>query len=360
MKHIYIWGTGKIAKEVMEECSTLNLYQIVGAIDNNKELAGETFYGIPVCTPEILLSGQADTVVVLTDALEAIEQQIRHNYSHLNLTIENKNYFYKEAMLKRYDESQDPEIQETIAYIKQNGLDVFNHSFTKGYKELKHDIAFDSKLNLYVVNHNGKKLYFPNIFKSEASVNHYYNSILLEQDEASPHRYLSDRFSVKKGDVVVDVGTAEGNFALEVIDLVSKIYLVEADDAWIYALQHTFANYSDKVEIVKGYVSSYCDGNTITLDSIIDSPVNFIKLDVEGNEWDALHGAQKLIEMSKDLKLAVCAYHGDFDQELIEGYMHRHDIESFHSSGFMWFPTMLRQTYVSTRLNRGIVFGTKG
>lgn len=42
----------------------------------------------------------------------------------------------------------------------------------------------------------------------------YYRYILLEQDEKSPHRYLTSEFDVSEGDVVVDVGVAEGNFLI--------------------------------------------------------------------------------------------------------------------------------------------------
>lgn len=39
----------------------------------------------------------------------------------------------------------------------------------------------------------------------------------------------------------------------------------------------TFREYEDKVQIVKGYVSSVEEGPFVTLDSIISEPVNFIK-----------------------------------------------------------------------------------
>ena len=214
---------------------------------------------------------------------------------------------------------------------------------------------FDEQHKLYYVYHQGHKLYISRSYKTRESVRDYYRSILLEQDKRSPHRYMNENFNVNTGDVVVDIGVAEGNFSLEIIQRVSKIYMIEADDNWIEALKLTFAPFENKVIIIKGFMSSYNEGKLITLDSVIHEPVNFIKMDIEGNEWDGLRGAVKVLQISGDVKMAICAYHSDFDQELIENFLSKHNFEFEHSSGYMWFPTKLRQTYVSTSLNRGII-----
>lgn len=39
--------------------------------------------------------------------------------------------------------------------------------------------------------------------------------------------YLDEDFQVEEGDVVLDVGVAEGNFSMEIIERASKIYLFE-------------------------------------------------------------------------------------------------------------------------------------
>lgn len=59
-------------------------------------------------------------------------------------------------------------------------------------------------------------------FKNEKEVAAYYKSVLMEQDEDSPHKYLTKDFNVENSDVVVDVGVAEGNFSLDIIDRVKK------------------------------------------------------------------------------------------------------------------------------------------
>lgn len=359
MEKIMLWGTGKIASEVLFDCSTLNLYDIIGVIDNDSSKWNTIFFELSVYSPDILKENKGVKVVVLCDAYKEIRDQIEREYKEYDICVENKNYFYKESLIRRYADSTDAEIIEVIANIKKNGLDVFNYPFADNY-EKEADIQIDEEAGLYFLVHKGKKMYFPTTFKSKESVNKYYNSILLEQDAKSPHRYLSEDFNVKEGDVVVDVGVAEGNFAIEVVDKVSKLYLIEADDNWIKALEYTFKDYTDKVVIIKGFVSSYCDGNTITLDSVIHTRVDFIKMDIEGNEWDALQGAEKIIQDSSDIKFAICSYHRNFDQELIESFMDKNNISHWTSKGYMWFPMKKQQTYVSIKLNRAIVFGIKG
>ena len=127
----------------------------------------------------------------------------------------------------------------------------------------------------------------------------------------------------------------------------------------IEALKVTFHDYLDKVVFIEKFISSYDDGNIAALDSLIEDSVNFIKMDIEGNEWDALQGAKKIIERSVDLKCAICCYHSDFDQILIEDFMDKNHLYHVITPGFMWFPYTVRQNYVSTRLNRAIVRGYK-
>lgn len=360
MQKVFLWGTGNIAKQVMEECMTLNNYEILGFIDNNAENCGNLFYEKMIYQPDILCKVCPEKIVILTNSYSDIYNQILRDYPEYTGRVENKNFFYMQSILCRYANNVDEEIQSVINYIRENGLDVFNYSFSKKYADMKVHIIWDEENKLFYTIHNNRRMYFSKKYQKREDAENYYRSILLEQDEQSPHKYFSDSFHINEGDIVVDVGAAEGNFSLEIIDKVKKIYLVEADEDWIEALKLTFADYlGNKVEIIQGFVSSYNESPFITLDSIIKEQVNFIKMDIEGNEWDGLRGSKELIRRSKNLKLAICAYHGDFDQTLIESFFEEMNIEHDTSKGYMWFPTRLRQTYVSTSLNRAIIRGYK-
>lgn len=246
-----------------------------------------------------------------------------------------------------------------MEYLRENDLQVFNYDFVSKYREMDFDIRFDEVCGMHFVWHEGKRLYFAKSLKEKEEAADYYRGILMEQDQESPHKYLGEGFDVNEGDVVVDVGAAEGNFSLQVIDRVSRLYIIESDERWVEALEETFKNYKGKVVILEKFITSLNSGKYATLDSLIKEPVNFIKMDIEGNEWDALLGAGKLIAQSKDLRCAVCAYHGDFDEILIRDVFAKYEMETSTTPGYMWYPDTNRQTYVSTRLCRGIVRGRK-
>ena len=359
MWKIFLWGTGQVAERLWMQCKTLDQYELLGFIDNATKKQGRIFKGLPVYSPEVLDECEPDKIVILTADYEGVYQQIVEIHPEMKDKIVNQYFFYQQSILKRYEETKDPEKIIIIDYIKNNGLNVFNYEFTEKYKKLSVEVYFDHQNAMFYVLHCGKRLYFSREFQSKKRVIDYYRQILMEQDICSPHRYITNDFDVNEGDVVIDAGAAEGNFALEVIERVSRMYIVETDENWIEALRQTFKDYLDKVVFVQKFITSYDEGIFATLDTLIQEPVNFIKMDIEGNEWDALQGARNIIENSHNLKCAVCSYHSDFDQILIEDFLSKNHMEHFASHGFIWFPWALRQNYVSTRLNRAIIRGIK-
>lgn len=354
-----IWGTGIFAEEVINQCDVFDLYDVVGFIDNNREKRGQTFYGKKIFLPDVLRKVIPDRIVILTFRHEEIKEQIQREFPEVSAIVEGMYFFYKQSLITRYRNSRDPEIVRILERLKKTDLHVFNYDFAEKYKDMNFNIEFDEICGMYFVYHGGKRLYFAKSLENRESVSEYYKSILMEQDSESPHRYTDEKFNVLDGDVVVDVGAAEGNFSLQVIDRVSKLYIIESDDGWIAALKETFKSYGHKVTILKSFVTSMDLGKYTTLDSLVKEPVNFIKMDIEGNEWDALLGAKELIAHSENVKCAICAYHADFDEFLIKDVFKKYGMESSTTAGYMWFPEMVRQTYVSTRLCRGIVRGVK-
>lgn len=359
MERIFIWGTGFISHQIIDECNVFSQSEVLGFIDNDIEKTGKKFYDKEIFSPSILCRIIPDKIVVLTDSYSEIKYQILQLFPEMSSIIENKNYFYKQRILKRYKNSTEPEILEILDYLENNNLDVFNYKFVKKYEKFDTEIYFDENCKMYFVYHNKMKLYFAKFLDTKEKVRQYYKQILIEQDEQSPLRYLNSCFEVKEGDVVVDIGVAEGNFSLEVIKKVSKLYLIEANEEWIEALRKTFEDYLDKIVFIKKFITSIDIGNYATLDNLIHEPVNFIKMDIEGNEWDALLGAQNLINMSIDLKCAICAYHGDFDEILIKNILEKYNMKYSTTFGYMWFPDKIRQTYVSSRLCRGVIRAIK-
>ena len=116
--------------------------------------------------------------------------------------------------------------------------------------------------------------------------------VLGEQNEHSPHKYTKVGHEVSEGDIVVDAGTCEGNFALYWAEHASKLYLFEPDIHWQKSLHYTFAPYEYKTILFDKAIGGKAGEGTVSLDVAIDGCVDFLKMDVEGEETSALLGGQ--------------------------------------------------------------------
>lgn len=361
MDKILIWGTGEVARELIKNCDTLDLYNIIGFVDNNSSVWNKQIGKYTIFSPDKINIEHPDIVVIATDFFYEIRNQIREYFPEYKGRIENKNYFYFEILKIRYNGCTNPEINGLIHYAEINGLDIFNYPFAKKmYDQTKwQSVYYDDSEGLWYADFKGKKLYFAKKYDTEYKAAKYYNGLLVEQDPDSPHRYLSDSFNVNDGDIVVDCGAAEGIFSLGIIDRAREVYLLEADEEWIQPLKKTFAPYINKVHIIKCFVSNYSKGRYRRLDDILGEQVDFIKMDIEGAEWDALEGAHHLIAQSSGLKMAICEYHSDFDQEIIDNRLIKYGFLITHTPGLMWFPYLVRQNYVSLSFHKGVVRAKK-
>ena len=229
------------------------------------------------------------------------------------------------------------EQQAIFEYLKENPLKEFPYNFTKKYSINSIETHFDEDLKMYYVLQNNKRLYFKKGW-NETQCKQYYNGLSMEQDESSPHRYETANFQVSQGDVVVDAGAAEGNFALSIIDRAKKIYLFEIDQGWIEALEATFAPWKEKVVIVNKFVSNQTDDVSIALDDFFNSkPVNFIKADIEGAENQLIDGAQRILQQQGPLKIVLCTYHKHDDAEILGNKLKNHQFVTEFSNGFIIF-----------------------
>lgn len=116
-------------------------------------------------------------------------------------------------------------------------------------------------------------------------------------------------------------------------DPLSNFQLVNAG----LSSQEGTAVFDTRIKGAGGIISSGSDSNkaethiigdkieirTVALDDIVgDRTVGFIKLDIEGAEFDALHGAKNVIVQDKPL-LAICVYHLPGDVLAIMDYLHQ-------------------------------------
>lgn len=237
-------------------------------------------------------------------------------------------------------DNKKEELEEPLQFIRKKGIRIFPYSFIKKYSPNRVKVYTDKSCGLNYTMHCGHRLYFPeNVNKYH--IKRIYTMLLCEQDSQSPHCYTSGNFQVEPDDIVIDVGAAEGNFSLSVVEKAKKIYLFEMDELWRDALKKTFEPWKHKVEIINKYVSSENTNETVSLDTFAEKLKDeklFIKLDVEGAEKDVLEGAKNILSpKSHSVKMAICTYHNQGDHkelsEIMKGY--NYDVET--SNNYMLF-----------------------
>lgn len=265
-----------------------------------------------------------------------------------------------ERFCKLNSDSNNAEIEEVLTFVRKSGeLNVFNYPYVEKYKDLNVVIEYDEEIKLYYALHSEKKMYFCRSITSKEQAKWYYESICCEQDRNSPHYYFEEGYEVKEGDVVIDAGVAEGNFALAVIDKVSKIYLVECDKEWLEALHYTFASYGNKVIFVDKFLGEFDDVGSICIDSLINGEaLNFIKMDVEGAEVASLKGGINTLCRQKEIKCLICSYHQKGDEEHITEILQKCNFQVETSKGYMYFKNDI-QAIINGELRRGLVMGKK-
>lgn len=267
----------------------------------------------------------------------------------------------------------DPEMKEVADYVREHGLSVFPYPFTAKYDPASLEIFTDEASGLRYIMQEGRRLYYrlrrhrsflKRKKRQDRSAARYFNGISVEQNPASPHCYETDRFGVDEGSVLFDIGSAEGNYALANIDKVSRVFLFEAAEVWIEALQKTFEPWKDKVVIINKFVSDTDGEKTVTVDGVIrdygiKEPV-FLKLDVEGAESSVLRGAEETLSRP-DTKAVICTYHQQDDHRELSGIMEAAGYDVVTSPGYMLFlyahtplePPFFRRGLIYCAKNKG-------
>ncbi|MDR0799673.1 MAG: methyltransferase [Dysgonamonadaceae bacterium] len=232
-----------------------------------------------------------------------------------------------------------------LAYLKEHPIDI-----TFPYRRLKRwgqvAVNFDRERQLSFVVYDGKRLYFPAKCSTKEIETIFLN--LIENDNIlggdyrakSPHQYQTEQFHVEKSDTLVDVGCAEGLFALAMIDQVKKVYLIEGDPEWTEALKATFAPYEDKITLITKWIADKDSETTTTLTSILkDEPLHslFIKMDIEGYETQVVESSEDLLRKATNIRVVACTYHKKKDAEILEKLFDSMNYQTEFSDGYMIF-----------------------
>ena len=304
-----------------------------------------------------------------------------------------------ELSLLRYKDSDDEDIRLAYEYLKKRPHSVALFPYEKLRDMPPVEVHTDKDSKMCYVMHNGRPLYFPK-GENEKFVHWLYRYAIEDDDnmgngyrQRSPHAYQSERYHIEEGDVLIDagggrclsvddviddvmeqvekaifrhardgerdavfdVGSARGLLALDVIDKVSKVYMVEPAPRWWKPIEATFDPYKDKVELVKGLLtgkkkkedkkdkkkkSEKRIGLVDLLEKCGQQRV-FVMMDIEGKELEVLKDAQDYLKAAKNpITLAVCAYHRTTDYD---------DLMQFFES--IGYHTETQPGYIYTDMN---------
>jgi hypothetical protein len=232
--------------------------------------------------------------------------------------------------------NSDPEKEEVLKILRKNPACMIPYEYDHVPPFQKTKVIQGGGGDKFVL-HGGKKMFFPPDW-SDFQIQKVYSSLLREQDVKSPHRYETDKFCVREGDIIVDCGAAEGIWALSSVEKAKKVYLFECEEVWINALKKTFEPWKEKVEIVNKFVSDSSTKGCVTLDDVLGGGgADFIKADIEGAEISMLRGAEKTLDARKNLRLSLCTYHRQDDARDLNHILTEHGFSTWFSYGYLLF-----------------------
>jgi len=339
-------------------------YDLTGFIAFGDEEAFKMFENYPVYPLSNINQLEWDFAVLCCNT--TLMQKVLPMFEKMNIPadkIKNIWWILQQLMTKKYEDFGDKTIQDTLRYWKTHEISVFNQHMD-GVKDTMNEVFIDENCGLpYIlfetVEGKNHKMYYPKngggYFQNVEGKN-YVPNILREQTPNSPHLYITGKHKVNNGDILIDAGVCEGNFALRYIDVCSKIYLFEPEPKWLEPLYYTFKDFEDKVTLVTKFVSETTKGAMITLDDVVEVQDKniFLKMDIEGAEPGALHGARKLL-LNNKVKASVCSYHNSDDALKIKSIFQKYNYRVWTSNGYMIF-TYDPNIWETADFRKGIVY----
>ena len=180
----------------------------------------------------------------------------------------------------------------------------------------------------------GSRFYKRDIYNQLLSMNYPIDRVVVDLTRDFMGWEYFDYFEPNENEVFVDGGAFNGLTAIEFAEWATKgydyIYSFEANSQSIDVCQGAFKNYNLKGEVINkglwhktdilsfnsksGQGAKITDNGdirikTVSLDEILNGKrVTFIKMDIEGAEYNALLGAEQTIKKWHP-RMAICIYH---------------------------------------------------
>lgn len=162
------------------------------------------------------------------------------------------------------------------------------------------------------------------------------------------HQYLRGGVTLAAGDVVLDCGACEGFFTRMALEAgVAKVICVEPSVTMVECLRKTFEKEigEGRVVVLPVALGSFCGsagfasadddafaghfegggGDTVEVTTLAEvarehGKPTFIKMDLEGSEYQALAGGLELLRESRP-KLGITTYHQPWDHAVISSFI---------------------------------------
>ena len=270
-----------------------------------------TFEGIPVIRYEHFLSScpPADSIFLITAPSHALE--------------------IRASLEQRFD-PENIVCFETELYLRCfPDIDAYRQYLTKYWAEMT---AFRAALEDDASRHT-----FDCVLKGRITGDQRYFGDCYVPDQYYPR----DIISFSPGEVMVELGANDGKTLAEFLRLCpdpKRVYCFEPDPECIpllHAIRVSKPAYCDKIVIVQkgawshttklrffaggnvsagnGHIVSVGQEDTETIetaavDDVVQEPISYMKMDIEGCELEALHGAEQQIRRNTP-SLAICVYH---------------------------------------------------
>lgn len=344
MRRVILFGIGYQGRKIMEAYSKYDVdFEIVAIADNSTQKT--SCFDISIIPPKKISEYEYDEIWISTVYWREIKKQLVDEWHISPSVIRYVEYpmpFLEQQIYRRYADEitgkkkcENDEKQVVIDYIARNGIRMYCYPFFDEYEKKDIQVFFEQEHGLYYGIYMGHKMFLSRKIDTPEKAANYLRYTFMEQDKRSPHCYFTDDFRIDDKERGIDIGAAEGVFALDIIDRVEHIYLIEADSDWCEALALTFAKYEDKVTIIRGFVSNSGGKGQIVLDQMFkNTQIDFIKMDIEGAEEEALSGAENLLRRCAP-KLAVCTYHHAEDNSKFSKWLQEKGYSVKNSSGYV-------------------------
>lgn len=296
----HIWGSGESGLACYNYLKELNREKIVGFIDNDPNKWGEIIVDNIICEkPEKVLHGNHYKVLIGSLYYDDIKQQM------LSLGFDTKSIeadvlplirllgkYSKEETYLIY-EKYSGKYRQVYTYLNDEESKETYYQIFKSYLELKEMKCLDSQESQY--------------FDSEL-INLISEEVFLDcgsYDGDTLQDFLKYSNQDYKKYIAIEADAENYSKLIEKIKSNKKIKSYN-NSVWNKNEVLYFQSDSTASKITK---SGKTKVNAITIDGLDEaSEITFIKMDIEGAEYNALIGASKTIKKNSPI-LAICIYH---------------------------------------------------